>query len=108
MRVDEAGRDDLAGGVDRFIDIALKTGADVEDLVAFPDDLAVAKMAMAAVLMRDDMGGFNLPAHGSLIVSWRAGDSAGQRAKRTVQRFRFSHSGRRRLSFARSRSRSRS
>ena len=46
------------------VDLALKTGADIDDLVAFPDDLAVAKMAMAAVLMRDDVGGFNLPAHG--------------------------------------------
>ncbi len=53
--VDEAGGDDLARAINRFIDLAVKRFADMDDLVVFPDDDAIPQMTMPTILVRNDV-----------------------------------------------------
>src|SRR5690242_7841991 len=54
MGVDEARRDELAGGIDRGIGGAIEGFPDLDDPVALENDDAVADQPMASALMADD------------------------------------------------------
>ena len=53
VRVDEPWHHQLAGGVDRLVDLAAEALADVDDAIAFEYDLAVAYQRVSALLVTD-------------------------------------------------------
>ena len=67
--VDKAGRDQLAGGVDRCVDRAVEGFADMHDLVAFIDHNPVVDQPMMAAFVADDPARFDQGPHRNSVVA---------------------------------------